>query len=149
MIEKFEYYLNKNLVKKQYITKEEAISLIEKAIARLEYIKGQKITEENASFIFEDIYESIRESAQSLMALKGYKPYSHEVLISFVREFFNIPENLLSDFDRYRILRNKCVYSAFRVSSIVCKDALKFLEVFLPKLKKEFEKEAKKCQVSK
>lgn len=77
------------------------------------------------------------------MSLKGYKPYSHEVLISFLREFYKFPDAEISTFDRYRILRNKTVYSAAKVSIEVCKEALKFLENFLPKLRKEFEKETK------
>ena len=88
MIERFEYYLDANLVRKQKADKEEAKSLMKKALHRLNYIKKQKINEDTASFIFEDIYESLREASQSLMALKGYKPYSHEALISFLKDFY-------------------------------------------------------------
>ncbi len=73
------------------------------------------------------------------MSIKGYKPYSHESLISFLREFYQFPEHEISVFDRYRILRNKTVYAATYVSPEVCKEALKFLEKFLPKLKQAFE----------
>jgi uncharacterized protein (UPF0332 family) len=114
-----------------------------KAVQRLDYIKKQEISEFTSSFIFEDIYETLREASQSLMSLKGYKPYSHEALISFLREFYKFSESEISTFDRYRILRNKTVYSAAKVSIEVCKEALKFLEIFLPKLKREFEKEVK------
>lgn len=143
MIEKFQYYLDENLAKKERIDKEEAKSLMNKAVQRLDYIKKQEISEFTSSFIFEDIYETLREASQSLMSLKGYKPYSHEALISFLREFYKFSESEISTFDRYRILRNKTVYSATKVSIEVCKEALKFLESFLPKLKKEFEKEIK------
>jgi len=105
----------------------------------LDYIKKQEINGETSPFIFEDIYETLREAAQSLMSLKGYKPYSHEALISFLKEFYKFPEHEISAFDRYRILRNKTVYSATNVSPEVCKEALSFLEAFLPKLKKSFE----------
>jgi hypothetical protein len=142
MIEKFRYYIKENLAKKVRLNKEEAKSLMHKAAQRLEYIKKQEISESASSFIFEDIYEALREASQSLMSLKGYKPYSHEALISFLREFYKFSEYDLSNFDRYRILRNKTVYSAASVSVGTCEDALKFLVIFLPKLKAEFEKEA-------
>ncbi len=139
MIERFEYYLTANLVRKQKADKEEAKSLMKKAVHRLNYIKKQEIKEDTASFIFEDIYESLREASQSLMSLKGYKPYSHEALISFLRDFYNFTGSDISTFDRFRVLRNKTVYSAVWVSVEVCQEALAFLEDFLPKLSREFE----------
>lgn len=140
MIERFQYYLGQNMVKSGSPDKEEAKSLMEKASKRLIYIKAQRINDSTAQFIFEDIYESIREAAQSLMAIKGYKPYSHEAIISFLIEFYSFPEYEISAFNRYRILRNRCVYRAANVSATVCREALKFLEQFLPKLKKALEK---------
>jgi len=139
MIERFQYYLNERLAKKVEVDREEAKSLLKKALLRLDYITKQEINEETSPFIFEDIYETLREAAQSLMSLKGYKPYSHEALISFLKEFYSFPEHEISAFDRYRILRNKTVYCAANVSPEVCKEALSYLEEFLPKLKKTFE----------
>jgi len=144
MIEKFQYYLDARLVKKTSVDREEAKSLMNKSILRLEYIKKQEINEDTSSFIFEDIYETLREASQSLMSLKGYKPYSHEALISFLKEFYKFPEYEISAFDRYRILRNKTVYCAANVSPEVCKEALTLLEAFLPKLKKAFENSQKR-----
>lgn len=143
MIKDFQYYLENNFVKKQSSNPEEAESLMNKALNRFEYIKTQKITRQTASFIFEDVYEAFREGSQALMALKGYKPFSHEALIAFLKEFYDFSEFELSSFDRYRILRNKTVYAAEIISEETCKASLKFLEDFLPKLKKEFEKELK------
>jgi hypothetical protein len=82
MIERFQYYLDENLVRKVSVEKEEARSLMKRAVQRVGYIKGQKINEDTSPFIFEDIYKALREASQSLMSLTGYKPYSHEGLIS-------------------------------------------------------------------
>jgi len=143
LIERFHYYIDENLAKKQSPDRTEAKSLIEKASQRMNFIKIQKIDEATSTFIFEDIYECIREAAQSLMSLDGYKPYSHEAMISFLKEFYSFNEQDIITFDRYRILRNNCIYRAAKVSPETCKEALKFLEVFLPKLKIEFER---KCR---
>jgi uncharacterized protein (UPF0332 family) len=139
MIETFQHYLNEGSARKVKVDREEAKSLMKRASLRLDYVKKQEINEDTSPFIFEDIYETLREAAQSLMSLKGYKPFSHEALISFLKEFYNFPEHEISAFDRYRILRNKTIYCAANVSTQVCKDALKFVEAFLPKLRKEFE----------
>ena len=144
MIDKFQFYLDENLVKKESPDKEEAKALNEKAFRRMKFIKNLNINEETSTFIFEDIYECLREAAQSLMSLRGYKPYSHEALIAFLKEFYKFDEHEISTFNRYRILRNNCVYRAAKVSPVVCKEAIKFIEIFLPKLKKEFDKIYKK-----
>lgn len=140
MIERFNYYINENLVRETSPNREESLSLMKKAEERLKYIETQKITSLSSSFVFEDIYESVREAAQSLMSMKGYKPYSHEALISFLGEFFNFSEHNISTLNRYRILRNKCIYKADRVSIQTCEEAMIFLKNFLPEIKREFNK---------
>ena len=59
MIEKFQYYLDERLARKTQLDKE-AKSLMRKAVQRLEYIKKQEINDDTSSFIFEDIYETLR-----------------------------------------------------------------------------------------
>ncbi len=144
MIERFEFYLDENLVKKGSPDATEAKSLIEKAFQRMEFIKDQHINEKTSTFIFEDIYECVREAAQSLMSLEGYKPYSHEVVIAFLKEFHKFDEYEITAFNRYRILRNNCVYRAAKVSPVVCRESMTFLENFLPKIKAEFDKKSHK-----
>jgi len=141
MIKEFKYYLDNNLARKASPDKGEAESLINKAEGRLKFsIRTRELNQNTAPYIFEDIYECLREAAQSLMSLKGYKPYSHEALVSFLREFFDFPGSDITSFNRYRILRNKTVYRGEKVSKQICKEALNFLLDFLPKLKKEFNK---------
>ena len=147
MIREFNYYIENNFVKKCTPNLGEAESLINKAIKRLEYIKIQKITNATASFIFEDIYEAFREASQAIMALKGYKPFSHEALIYFLKEFYTFSELELTSFNRYRILRNKTIYSAEVISEETCKASLKFLESFLPKLKHRNLIKKRKCSL--
>ncbi len=141
MIEPFRKYVENGLVRAGGMDILEAKSLRDKALARLEYVKGQKIDDGSASFVFEDVYECLREAAQSLMALKGLKPYSHEAVIAFLRDSYNVPPNAVSRFDRYRILRNKAVYRGQNISSETCREALDFVSSFVPELVKFLEKE--------
>ncbi|MFH0837261.1 MAG: hypothetical protein V1870_03980 [Candidatus Aenigmatarchaeota archaeon] len=145
MIREFKYYLEENLVKKGNSDRNEAESLMKKADGRLDFsIKTRKIDENTAPYIFEDIYECLREAAQSLMALDGYKLYSHEALLSFLKEFFRFTTHDIVTFNRYRILRNNAVYRGEKISQETCKEALAFLLIFLPKLRKEFQKKMAK-----
>jgi len=86
MIKSFQYFINENLVRKSEPNISMAKSLLKKAETRLKRIHLTNINEDDSSIVFEDIYECIREASQSLMELKGFKPYSHEALISFLNE---------------------------------------------------------------
>ena len=143
MIERFQFYIDNGMVKKTAPNRETAAALMARAHARLGYVRRQGIGKETAPFIFEDVYEVLREASQALMELKGYKPYSHEAQISFLRDTCGFPQHLISAFDRLRILRNKCMYGAAHISPETCKEALGFAVSFLPELKKRFERETK------
>ncbi len=140
MIMPFNHYLKNNLVKKASPDLGEAEALMKKAGGRLNFsIKTRDINKDSAAYIFEDIYECLREAAQSIMALEGYKPYSHEALIAFLKEIAHFREADISSLDRYRILRNKTIYKGEYISPETCEESLKFLLNFLPKLKIKFE----------
>ena len=85
------------------------------------------MNEKTASLFLEDAYEAAREAAQSLMSLKGFKPYSHEATISFIIQYYKkeFSEYEIAQFDRFRELRNNSVYKAEQVS---IEDSLKCLE---------------------
>jgi hypothetical protein len=141
MIESFQFYINAGMVKKGSPNIENAAALMKKGMSRLAYIREQKIGPETAPFVFEDIYESVREGCQALMELKGYKPYSHEAHIAFLKEFYKFPPHFLSMFDRFRILRNKAVYGAAHISPETCREALGFAVSALPEFRKHFDLE--------
>lgn len=136
MIRNFDYYIKENLIRKTYPNISEAMSLFKRSKDRLKYIQVQKINKFTSPFIFENIYECMREAVQSLMALKGFKPYSHEALISFLKEFCKTKESDLNNFNRYRIMRNKIVYEAQTISVETCKESLNFLIYFMNEIEK-------------
>ncbi len=134
MIKPFTHYLNEHLVRKSTPNPSMAKSLLQKAEIRLTRLSNEKIEEQNASIFFEEIYETIREASQSLMELNGYKPYSHEALVSFLKENKLLSEEETNVIDTYRILRNNFVYKAEKVSMEKCTEALKFLKKVLPEI---------------
>jgi hypothetical protein len=138
MIKRFREYLVNGDVRKVSRDPAEAESLLRHAEQREAHIAGKVPTEDNSTFIFEDVYDALREAALALVALRGYKTYSHEAIIAYLREFHALDEGDVSTLDRYRVLRNNSVYRGEFVSMDTCKEALRFLASFLPVLKKEF-----------
>lgn len=114
----FQQYLDMDLVKQCSRDPGTAKAIFTRATKRLEYVKAQTIDQDNASFIFEDIYEVMRECIHSLMIRDGYKPYSHEAVVAFVNDRYQreFGDKLINRFDRYRIIRNSSMYRANFVS---------------------------------
>ena len=71
------------------------------------------------------------------MSIKGFKPYSHEATISFIKEFYssNFNEEELYKFDRFRQLRNDSVYKARSVTNEDAKSSVLFAIEFINKVK--------------
>ena len=139
MIKSFEYYEKERLVEKTIENPGLARSLLEKANIRLSRILKEEIEEGKASLIFEDAYESIREAIQALMQLEKYKPLSHEVLIAFLIKKEYLSQEEINLINNYRILRNKSVYQAEKISIDKCRESIKFAKEILPKIKRKFE----------
>jgi len=139
MIKPFEYFIKENLVRKSSSNISMAKSLLQKADIRLKRIVISKIEESESSIVFEEVYECLREASQSLMEIKGYKPYSHEALISFLKEQKFLSEENINILDNYRILRNNSVYKAEKVSLNKCLEAIEFAKHALPELENKFE----------
>tara|TARA_Y100000034_G_scaffold101786_1_gene126295 strand:- start:97 stop:510 length:414 start_codon:yes stop_codon:yes gene_type:complete len=133
----FETYLREGKVKRMTADPEQAQALLKQAQDRLEYVSDKDITLKSAKFVFEDAYEAVREAAQSLMSKKGFKPYSHEATISFIKEFHkkDFSQEDVANFDHFRMLRNDSVYRAVQISLEDARDCLAFAKVFVNKAK--------------
>lgn len=136
MINSFSYYLKLGKAKRKTPDFEEAKALFEKSKNRLEYTKSKEIDNKTAQFVLEDSYEAVREAAQALMSIKGFKPYSHEATISFVKESYNsdFSEEELHKFDRFRQLRNNSIYMAKPVANEDAKASVLFAIEFINKV---------------
>ena len=137
MIRDFSYYIVRTLAKRATPNPAIARSLVAKAELRLKLVNEKDLTEETSTILFEEVYEALREASQSLMQLKGFKPYSHEAVIAFLIRESLMPESFTKSFDRYRILRNKSVYEAHNVSIETCREAIGFARAEIPKIKEK------------
>ena len=137
MINSFDNYLKQGKAKKKTPDFEEAKALLFKSENRIHYTKSKKITNKTAAFVLEDSYEAIRESAQALMSIKGFKPYSHEATISFIKDFHSLDfnEEEVRKFDRFRQLRNNSIYQAKPISEQDARSCFLFAAYFVNKIK--------------
>ncbi len=128
-----EYYLRTGEVEKVSKDPRTARALIEKAEKRMKFVKSINITDDNASFVFEDIYTIIQECAQCLMMADGYTSKgSHEAAIAFIADKYReFGEKLVADFDRYRKMRNDSIYRDNYVKASVAVEALGIAEEYI------------------
>ena len=136
MINSFENYLELGKVKRKTPDYEEAKALFEQSKERMEYTKLKDINPKTAKFVLQDSYEAAREAAQSLMSVNGFKPYSHEATISFIKRFYgnNFTEEELHKFDHFRRLRNNSVYRAVKILEDDAKSSVLFAKKFIQKV---------------
>ena len=134
-MDSFNNYVKSGKVKKKTLDPEEAKALLQQANDRLEYTQEKKITEKNAKFVFEGAYEAAREAAQSLMSLKGYKPYSHEATVIFVKEHYEFSDEEISLFDYFRKLRADSIYRAVKIVEKDAQECVEFSKKFVAKVK--------------
>ena len=98
-------------VKKIKENPEQAKALLQLAKRRLESIKKRR-KDEYPQLLIESYYEAIKELISSLLTIHGYKSYSHECLVSFLKEYY--PDSLddfqLRFLDGMRRLRSDIQY---------------------------------------
>ena len=136
IINSFGNYLKIGKAKRKTPDIVEAKALIEQSKDRLNYIQPKEINQKTAKFIFQDAYEATREAAQSLMSIKGFKPYSHEATISFIKDFYsdNFSEVDIHKFNYFRDLRNNSIYKAVKVTEKEATSSIIFAKRMIQKI---------------
>ena|SRR3989304_3579377 len=130
----FSIFLADGSVKKQQPDKNLSLDLSKDSLDRVEDAKLSLKTGRKPKFIYENVYESLREAADSILFLKGYKSFSHEASISFLQQFKELSAKEISDFDRMRIKRNGMKYYGKSCSEKDVEDSIKFAENMIKKL---------------
>ena len=105
---KFEDFIEKGLVRKTSKDKSLVRALLQNSKKDIEFLNGLKINEKSVRKIMTNFYDVLRSVLEAVSVIKGYKIYSHEAYIYFLKE---IKENLLAiKFDRFRKIRNSINY---------------------------------------
>jgi len=120
----FEYYLNTKDVKRCSPDRQLAVSLIKDMKERID--KALKLdVDEFSKIIFENFYDALRDFCDALLALDGYKSYSHEAsIVSVEKKGFDI--GFISLFDNFRYKRNGSKYYGLKIMADDAKSIIKF-----------------------
>lgn len=120
----FKFYLNEGKVKKQKAGTELAKSLIHDAGERVKQVSKLDTTT-FSKIIFENVYDALREILDALLAVDGYKSYSHEASIVYLRKY-QIEDSTITELDNLRYKRNSSKYYGKDVSEDDAKEILNF-----------------------
>lgn len=77
----FSVFLLDGSVKRQQQDRNLSEELARDCVERLDYAKNSEITERKAKYAYENVYEALREAADSILFLQGFKSFSHEATI--------------------------------------------------------------------
>jgi len=123
----FESFLKSGEVKKVSKDFSLAASLNKDLRERAEFILSLELTEKSAKTIFEGLYEALREGSEAILALDGFKSYSHEATFSYL-EKYGFDKSSLFIFDKFRYKRNSSKYYGQIVLIEEAKEILEFYE---------------------
>ena len=139
----FESFLNGKEVKKSSANKILAKALIGDMKTRLK--ENWDLNEkEKPKTIFENIYEAIRCFCDALIAIDGFKSYSHEASISYLlKKDFDIAT--VKKLDDFRFKRNGSRY----YGRIITPEDVKDIKIFYLKIKEKIKKIIKENNLEK
>ena len=142
----FEDFIKEGSVRKVSPDRQLAKSLVKIALLRLKNLEAMEITDENSFSVVENCYEAIRELIDALMSLKGFKSYSHEANIEFLRKFYsvNVGYANVNRIDRYRRIRNDIKYEGLLTTKFEANEILENTKIIINVLMKLLEKEGLK-----
>ena len=132
----FEEYFKEGAVKKQRIDTPRAKSLLEAAEKRKEVMKKYiPLNEETTVQIIEECYDIIRELIESKLSKEGYKTYSHETTIAYLKKANICSESEIRFIDELRKIRHGTKYYGKNVEIHYAQTVLSFLNEIYEKLK--------------
>jgi len=109
-IDSFEEYIERGKVREEKQDPSQARSLLKRSESKFQTMEKLGINGDTATDYLENVYEACKMLVQSLMALDGVKPYSHEAVIAYAIDELNLDMVNSNTLNRYRKLRNDISY---------------------------------------
>ena len=132
----FEYFIKKGEVKKKEKDEILAFALIKSSEKGEKHIKKQELSEENAEYIVADASDMVRELIEAKLAIDGYKSYSHEATVSYLKKFHEISEQEVIFLDNLRKIRNGIKYYGKEATKEDAEKTIFLINQIILKLKK-------------
>jgi len=139
-LKSFEFYVKNNDVVRAKNDKILADSILYDADKRFSYYSMMSLTDTTSKFVVENIYEAIRGVMDSILALRGYKSYSHEACIVFAKEQGYIEVEDAVFLNNLRRKRNRSKYAEEPISQQYAEHNLSFAKKIYNKMKHAAEK---------
>lgn len=125
----------KKFIRKASVDPEKIHSIVEMAQERLEFVKSIKVTEKNASFVFDDYYEIIKELLIALMLKSGIRSKNHQCLFTFFDKNFDYSFEV-NTMKQMNFLRNRLNYYGERIEFSYFRENYKSFEKIIKLLLK-------------
>ena len=125
----FDQLIKNKKLRAREANKEKIKSLIESAKNNVEVVSSLPVTEKNATVIFREIYESIRQLGDARFWILGYEPLDHIISLDSLKSL-DIKEKVkLNHLDRLKQIRHDANYRGFNVSASQAQEILDFWKV--------------------
>ncbi|MBI4440403.1 hypothetical protein HY638_05510 [Candidatus Woesearchaeota archaeon] len=130
----FNYYLEIGEVKKAAPDLALAKSLVRDMNSRLKDSQSLSVSDYQ-KIVFENVYDALRDFADAILAVEGFKSYSHQASFAHLSRF-NFDTQMLEALDRFRYKRNGSKYYGQTVSTGEAKEILDFYNSIIKKIGK-------------
>ena len=134
MIRKFDFAKPSKDIKQITPNLNEIKSIFEDALKRYGTFIEQVNDKNMSKYVFENLYDSIREISECIVLLDGLKIYSHEMTISYIFQKKYINHSEASIFNDIRNLRNKSKYYGKTISYEKVQESISQFEELKKKL---------------
>ena len=140
-MKQFEFYIQNKDVRKISPDFALASSLVKDMFNRTNMVLTLDL-KKFAKIIFENIYDALRDFCDALLIVDGYKSYSHEASISYLKNY-NFSEEDITKLDNFRYIRNGSKYYGKDISIQDAKEIKKFYLKNINKIKKNIREKIK------
>lgn len=124
----FDYYLAKEIVKRKSRDTNLAKSLLNSARDRFKFAVG--IKGEKPRYALELAYEAVRELLDALLSLRGYKTWSHEAAIFFLKNLDAFESTEVERLNVSRMKRHSSKYYGAMLNAKEVEEEITFLRGF-------------------
>ena len=119
-------WLKSGILRKRHPDKEKIKSLIGSSQKIAGIIKTFHLNEDNATIIFREIYESIRQLGEAKLWLLGYEPTNHEISLDALKDIDIKDKILFNKLDRFKRIRHDANYRGIMVLSAQAEEIVDF-----------------------
>ena len=130
-------YIKKGDIRKTTPNKGRVNVLIKMSDNIIDAISALTPNEQNASVIFVNYYDALREICEAVSLLRGYKIYSHEAIGLFLKGILK-EESTFVKFDKFRIMRNGVNYYGTPIPLSEVLEGIRDIKQIISKLKLKY-----------